>query len=29
MQPNQTLCLADVQRVLTRLFEGDLHAKCG
>ena len=27
MQPNQTLCLTDVQRVLTGLFEGDLHAK--
>ncbi|MGC8477609.1 MAG: hypothetical protein ACP5NP_14765 [Acetobacteraceae bacterium] len=27
MQPNQTLCLTDVQRVLSRLFEDDLHAK--
>jgi hypothetical protein len=27
MLPNQTLCLTDVQRVLSGLFEGDLHAK--
>ena len=27
MPPNQTLCLTDVQRVLSGLFEGDLHAK--
>ena len=27
MRPNQTLCLTDVQRVPTGLFEGDLHAK--
>ena len=27
MQPNQTLCLTDVQRVLTGTFAGDLHAK--
>ena len=27
MPPNQTLCLTDVQRLLSGLFEGDLHAK--
>ena len=27
MQPNQPPCLTDVQRVLTRLFEGDPQAK--
>ena len=27
MQPNQTLCFTQVHRSLTRLFDGDLHAK--
>ena len=27
MQPNQTLCFAEIHRGLTRLFDGDLHAK--
>jgi hypothetical protein len=27
MQPNQTLCFAEIHRSLTRLFNGDLHAK--
>lgn len=27
MQPNQTLCFADIHRGLTRVFGGDLHAK--
>jgi Transposase DDE domain len=27
MQPNQTLCYAEIHRGLTRLFDGDLHAK--
>jgi hypothetical protein len=27
MQPNQTLCFADVHRFLTSPFDGDMHAK--
>ena len=27
MQPNQTLCFAEIHHGLTRLFDGDLHAK--
>jgi len=27
MQPNQTLCFTQVQRFLTNLFDGDMHAK--
>ena len=27
MQSNQTLCFTEIHRGLTRLFDGDLHAK--